>query len=49
MSNKHVRFDTMAAQEIDNSASWDERLRDEMIANQHVVGSGLVMGDSYEA
>jgi hypothetical protein len=47
MSNKRMRLDVGAAREMNNFASWDGERRAEMIANQRIVGPGVMMDGHY--
>jgi|UniRef100_A0A804U6P0 hypothetical protein len=47
MSSKRMRLDVGAALEMNNSASWEGERRAEMIANQRIVGLGVVMDVHY--
>jgi hypothetical protein len=47
VSSKRMRLDVGAAREMNNFASWEGERRAEMIANQRIVGPGVMMDGHY--
>jgi hypothetical protein len=47
MRSKRMRLDVVATRQMSNFASWERERRTEMIANQHIVGPGVVMDGHY--
>jgi hypothetical protein len=47
MRSKRMKLDVVVTRQMSNVASWDRKHRTEMIANQRVVGPGVVMDGHY--